>query len=316
MATLKLSPSVLAENKAKAGLKFRLPQSNWPRRSDTSPVLGNKRLVNPGNRHRTCPSADKPPGVTTPPNSLLPSGSRRTRGPKGCVTHLSADDDEGPATITITDPLAIIGMARGQPVVAAHAAQTAWITLDTGFREHRIGIIAAAYAAAYHMIRTDRAWEQFIKHPGWGGLGRRPKNTLNARNNMLRHVLRFVFQAKSNKVKRRVRVYALMLDRRYHAGFKPEDVMPLIKRHGIECLREQEAARRKAEAPEAGPDHYFADLNDDVDRKPGKPPRKSAWGTQPAAQRSWPDLTLEQRREGMRRLRVFVEVMEEYYNSR
>ncbi|GJE48407.1 hypothetical protein GOFOIKOB_1436 [Methylobacterium tardum] len=203
---------------------------------------------------------------------------RSQRSSKMCETHLSDRLNDHSATISITDPAALLVLAREAPVSAAREAQIAMRTLRTGFKEHRVGIIGAAYASAYHMMRTDRAWELFIKDPGWDDLSNRPKNTKRARHHMLLHVLRYVFRAEGGNARRRVRVYAGMLQDRFHKGFKPEGVIPLIKSRGIEALRDEGVALRKG-IQKGSKDKYFADLNsvDDEDRTPTAPLPKPRW---------------------------------------
>lgn len=184
---------------------------------------------------------------------------RRRRAPETCVTHNSNDVDHGTAMIEVSDPLALISLARENPVLAARQGQTAMTTLQTGFNEHQIGIIGTAYASAYYMTRADSAWEQFLKDPGWAGLTGKPKNTLRHRKRMLHHVMRYVFQAEAKSARDRVRVYANMLVDRFNENFPPDDVVPLIKRYGIEALRREGEARRRA-ARKCAKDSYFSDL--------------------------------------------------------
>ena len=150
-----------------------------------------------------------------------------------CETHLSEQAEDRTATVAITDPVALVTMARDAPVQAAREAQAAMTTLDAGFNEHKIGIIGACYASAFHMLRTEGAWEKFIKDPGWADLQHPPKNTMKAKNDMLQHVLRYVFRARGEAARRRVRVYGGMLQRRFDKGFKPEGVVSLINSQGI-----------------------------------------------------------------------------------
>ncbi|MBM0207363.1 hypothetical protein JNW90_33580 [Micromonospora sp. STR1s_5] len=179
-----------------------------------------------------------------------------------CVTHISDQLDESAVTITLSDPMELVALARHQPVLAAREAQAAMTTLDVGFNSDRNGLIGAAYASAFHMMRTDGAWEHFIKDPGWGGLSRLPRNSMGHRNRMLGQVLRYVFRAEGEQARRRVRVYASALQHRFDKGCKPDEVASVIRRVGIEELRRQEVARRKAEHHREAPHAHLQDLND------------------------------------------------------
>lgn len=198
---------------------------------------------------------------------------RRSRGSaERCETHLSDRLDQQAATICITDPSALVALARDAPVLAAREAQIAMTTLETGFQKHRVGLIGAAYASAYYMIRTDGAWEKFLKDAGWADLTGKPKNTLRARNNMLLHVLRYVFRAEGNNARRRVRVYAGMLQDRFDKSFKPEGAIPLIDSRGIEELRKEGVALRKAVRAQAPRDKWLDGLNALADDEPEPAP--------------------------------------------
>lgn len=186
---------------------------------------------------------------------------KRRRQLKTCVTHVSDDLDQSAVAITIADPLALIALARTDPVTAAREGQAAATTLETGFNDYHIGLIGTAYASAYHMVRTDGAWIQFLRDPGWGGLTGKPKDTLRSQNRMLHHVMRYMFRAEGQVARARVRVYANMLIDRFHKGFSPEKVVPLINRWGIENLRKVGEAQRRAERE--GTNTYFDDLNDE-----------------------------------------------------
>lgn len=201
------------------------------------------------------------------PSTVITGPSRRHS--KTCETHLFDQFGGATTTISIIDPVALVTMAREAPVAVAREAQVAMRTLDSGFNEHRISVIGAAYASAYHMMRTDRAWERFIKDPGWDDLSNRPKNTLRARNNMLLHVLRYVFRAEGEAARRRVRVYAGMLQDHFNKGFKPEGVISLIRTHGIEALREEGVALRRSGVR----DRYLDDLDADDDENTTSAPK-------------------------------------------
>ena len=211
-------------------------------------------------------------------NRRAKSGVNAKLRAKMCETHSSDERDDTGVSITFADPLELITLAREDPVMVAREAQAVMTTLETGFNQHRIEVIGAAYAAAYHMLMTDGAWQKFLKCPCWGGLSGKPKNTLRHMNRALHHVLRYVFRAEAAAARNRVRVYANMLVDQFHKGFKPEDVVPLIRSRGIESLRKEgEAARKAVRASEL--DGWLADLDDDA------PPRKPSrgWGIQKKA---------------------------------
>lgn len=219
---------------------------------------------------------------------------------KRCETHLSQRLDEQVATISITDPAALVALAREAPVSAARETQIAMTTLQTGFNKHRIGIMGAGYASAYHMLRTDGAWEQFIKDPGWDDLSNRPKNTMRARNHILLHVMRYVFRAEGETARRRVRVYAGMLQDCFDKSFKPEGVIPLINSRGIEVLRAEGVALRK----NGTKNRYLDDLNNIDDEDPAPSP------TQPAPH--WRRLKPAQIDEAVALLNTFNGAMLDY----
>ncbi|MCJ2099765.1 hypothetical protein [Methylobacterium sp. E-046] len=179
------------------------------------------------------------------------AGASLDKRSKPCDSHDSGASENtvsgSQVSISITDPLDIIRLAKTQPNDAASSCQIAIKALHDGFLNRKYELLGAVVGIAFNMLAAQGEWQKFCQNAYWKQFKRGPKDSLQGRHKALAYVMRYVFLARSTSEINLTNRYAKMLEKEFNAGVPPEEIAAIIHKHGgIEGMRRTGVASRKA----------------------------------------------------------------------
>ena len=154
-------------------------------------------------------------------------------------------------------------MANFSPMLAAKECRQKISHLERGYHAKLRHCVAEAYAVAYGMARDNDSWRAFTKDGFWKKRTKRPR--ANRQNNILLHVMVYVFDATSKNAYDRAWKYATALEKYFNEGVKPKQIEKTIEENGgLEALlRTAQGARKLAKKKAwSANDSYFNDLDE------------------------------------------------------